>query len=620
VVTPPKLSSQQLVAITDPARLLDHARALEPALRLSERDAVLGRLEQLLAAGALPDPPADRDWRLEVLAERAVDESALVHLDTARQMAETVLEQAAATARIAVLRALTAKARALAWTGTERATHEADAVYRQAIALARELGVREWHGQLLFWRGQTIFFQNGQRLRAAELMNEALETLGPSSPRRATVLIFFADVMIDLGEWDAVTELLDEACLIADRDGDIKSRGYAAWARAHMMSLRGDALATERLINEVERSGEDWLEMDTGATFRAQAAEMLDRVGLAEPARRLLAEALAPDPTDEIALQARATLLARSGDPFEALEALQELAGGLWLEKRMMWRHTLLTAWATFRAGRGGVGAITARALEQGIDGGGLRVPIAGEPDIVRALAPLAQDAGSSPARELMLDGRGFIVRLFGTSEVIRADGTVVVLPAGRPGELVRMLALHEHGLPVDVVVEAFFPEAERTSGRHRLRQVLLRLRGAAEDIVIREDDHLRLAPAWVDVREFFIAADRMRAARGPRAMLLAYAALATRRGPLLPADPYAAWAHDTREHAEYRHLSILEYIAADAEARGSDQEALTALESLVREGHAESEHLAALHAHLLALGRQASATYVRNRNAAGAR
>ena len=381
-----------------------------------------------------------------------------------------------------------------------------------------------------------------------------------------------------------------------------------------MASMRGDALATERLIHEVERAGGDWLAMYTGTSFRAAAAEMLDRVGLAEPAQAFLERGLASDPTHEFVRQARATLLARSGNPWEALDALQELARGVWLEKRMVWRYTLLTAWATFRAGRGDAGPVAARALEQAIAGGGLRVATAGEPEIVRALAPLAEAAGSGPARELLLDGRGFLVRLFGTPVVVRSDGSRLELPAGKPGELVRILALHEHGLPVERVVEEFFPDVAPATGRHRLRQVLLRLRAVADDVVQRDGDHLRLAPAWVDVREFLAVGDRMRATPGPRAIVLAYAALALRRGPLLPADPYAEWAHATREHVEYRHLTILDRIASDAAARGSHQEALTALDSVLREGYAESEHLATVRQHLLALGHVSAARYLQDR------
>lgn len=609
MTAPSTLSETELEAITDPAALLDRARALEPALRLSERGATLARLERLLASGQAQPAPSGRDWRLELLAERAIDETSLVRLSSAAELSDQVLKEAEPDSKVAILRALTARARLLAWTGTERATSQADSVFLDAIERARELKETEWQGHLLFWRAHTVFFQTGELSRAAQIMRESLTVLGVDSPRRSTVLTFYADVLIALGEWDAATDALDEARGLADRDQDDKSRAYVAWSRAHIASLRGDGLTTERLLREVERDSGDWFKMDTGITFLADAAEMMDRVGLTDQAAEYLERATARDPEHEFVRQARATLLARSGDPREALDALQGLARGDWLEKRLLWRHTLFTAWATFRAGRSDAGLLAARALEQTVDSTGVRVAAAGEPDIVRALAPIAAQAGSVPARELLLAGRPVLIRLFGTPAVSRADGTTVTLPAGKPGELVRMLALHEHGLPVDVVLERFFPDTPVATGRHRLRQVLLRLRAEATDLVIREEDQIRLADAWVDVREFLAAADRVQAAHGARRIQLAYSALAIYAGPLLPFDEYADWAYDTREHVEYRYVTLLDIIATDAAERGSHQEALTALDAIRRLGHQEAGHVASVREHLLALGRRGAAS-----------
>lgn len=353
------------------------------------------------------------------------------------------------------------------------------------------------------------------------------------------------------------------------------------WGRARIAAAAGDAPAAERLLREVHRGGGDWLEGNTGIYFLTDAALLLDRLGLTAEAQRYLEHARARSAdADETVLQARAMLLARSGDPALALDALAEVVRGDWLERRQVWRLTLLSAWATFRAGSDGAGELAARALAQAVACGGVQVAIGGERDLVRALAPAAARAGSDIGRSVLLDGRDLLVRVFGSPTVRRAEGDLLALPAGMPGELVRMLALHEHGLPVDVVLEAFFPDAAPSTGRHRLRQVLTRLRGAAGEIVIREGDGLRLAPAWVDVREYLAAADRVRGARGSRAVTFAYEALALHDGPLLPLDRYAAWAEPTRNQVQFRQLKLLELVAADALARDSHQEALTALQA----------------------------------------
>ena len=381
-----------------------------------------------------------------------------------------------------------------------------------------------------------------------------------------------------------------------------------------MAAGRGDARATERLIREaeIEAMRSDWYGTHIGLSSRLEGAELLDRVGLDELARSRYAEAVAQaGEADEEVLQTGAVMCARSGDPWRALELLQELARCNWIEKRAVWRHTLLTAWATYRAGRGDAAPIAARAFEQAVGCGTLRVATVGEPDIAIALAPIAQSAGSSIARELMLDGRRLIVRLFGTPELTSADGRSIELPPGKPGELVRMLAVHEHGLAVEVVLEAFFPEVAPATGRHRLRQVLTRLRAACGELVVRDGDNLRLVPAWVDLREFRRASERVRSARGSRATQLAYAALALRTGPLLPGDPYAGWAQEARDQAEFRYLELLDLVADAASARGSHQEALTALEAAFAEDPEDDERRTAMAGHLDALGRHRAARHL---------
>jgi two-component SAPR family response regulator len=82
----------------------------------------------------------------------------------------------------------------------------------------------------------------------------------------------------------------------------------------------------------------------------------------------------------------------------------------------------------------------------------------------------------------------------------------------------------------------------------------------------------------------------------------LAYGALALHAGPLLPSDPYAAWAEDAREQVAYRHLALLDLVAADAAARGSHQEALTALEAALAEDPSAEDRREAMAQHVQAL------------------
>jgi hypothetical protein len=400
---------------------------------------------------------------------------------------------------------------------------------------------------------------DGRPGEAEALIATALEALPYSSPRRWALLALHADGLVALGAWDRADTALDEAYRLAETADDARARAQVTWSRAHTAAGRGDSVRAERLFREVERDATDWWE-DHGADFLCDAARTLDTLGLSEQALGYVRRARAltdsrSSEADQLTGEAgplvptRALILARSGDPGAALAALGALTPAGQLQRRQPWRFGLLSAWARLRSGdRPGAADEAAAAFDQVIAHGGVGVALAAEPDITSALAPLAAEAGNPVARALLRGDAQLVVRLFGAPEVSAGDEDPVRLPAGRPGELVRMLALHPHGLPAEVVLEAFFPGAAPKTSRHRLRQVLTRLRSAAGEIVIRDGEMLRLVPAWVDVAEFGALTRRARASRGTRQLILSVAALGLAgRGPLLAADPSAAWAQEIR-------------------------------------------------------------------------
>ncbi len=610
---PPQFTDAELAAITDPAPLLEHAWDLEPWARYAERTATLDRLQALLETADLAPPPPGRDWRLELLAERSIDAGRERRLDEAQTLVKTVLGAADDSLQTALARALLGSGQALAWIGTDEATRQSNRAFAEAAERFAALGNREWQGSALLRRGYSACYQYGDLVTAEALIGAALATYEPNSERLPGALVSYSDVLVDLGEFEQAEDVLDRAAELAERVDIKKVRAEVACSRARIAASRGDARTTERLLREVDREADrlEWFDTHIGWSFLLEAAELLDRVGLTEQAQAYLelCRERAGGHNEEV-MQTAAVLRARSGDPRLALEELQELARGNWLEKRVIWRHTLLTAWATFRAGRNGAGVLAARALAQAVDCGTVRIAVAGEPEIVAALASLAELSGSEAAREQLLAGRPLLVRVFGSTAVMAADGAHLTLPPGMPGELVRMLALHEHGLPVDVVLETFFPDATASAARQRLRQVLTRLRASAGELILRDGETLRLLPAWVDVREFLAAGNRVRGVHGARAVQLAYGALALRTGPLLPADPHADWAVETRDQVRYRHLELLDLVAGDAAARGSHDEALTAMELAYEEDPEGTGRRDAISMQLRALGRPAAAEY----------
>lgn len=565
------------MVVIGPAELLERAWAAEPGLRLAERTSALDELAALLDAGPVPDPPPDRDWGTELLAERAVDAARLMQVSTALALADRVLT-AADSSEIARARATEARGRALAFRGTDAAVRRAEMVLLDAVDRYANLGRTEWQGYALFCLGNAVHLLSGELAQAIRYLEQALSVLAPDSPRRGMVLDFCADLLVLWGQWRRAEEVLAEAEELAHARGDATVSSYAAWTRARMSSARGDALATQRYLREAERESADWMATLTGTTFLAEAAELLDRVGRHDEAGRYLRRAFDRDPADPFVRQAGAVLQARSGDPEAGLEALEALAGEQLLEKGLRWRHTLLAAWATLRLGGPEAGAITARGLAQAEESGGLQVAVAGEPDLVTALLPAAEAAGSDPARRLLLGESRLLVRLLGPTRLTWADGARVALPGGQAAELVQLLALHPFGLPVPVVLEQFFPEVAEATARHRLRQLLTTLRATAGELVLRNGERIELVPAWVDARAFQAAADRARAARGARAIGLAHAAVALWDGPSVPRDRYSEWIDPVLDRLRFRYLDLLDQIVADALRRGSRREARNAL------------------------------------------
>jgi DNA-binding SARP family transcriptional activator/tetratricopeptide (TPR) repeat protein len=594
VATPPALTPAALQEIDAPQTLLEHAWEIEPLQRWDERKLVLDRLEQLLGSGIdLPDEPPGRSWRLEYLAERAIDAGRLYRLDEAAALIDEVLRGADPAQRLALGRAELASGQALVWGGTDESCRQGRLAFARAVEHFEAIDKPDWKGSALLRWGYSGCYQQGEIAEGARLMRLALDAYVPGSVRWLGAFASYADALIDLGEFDHAETVLIQARAETDRIGSSDRIAELSYGLARIAAGRGDAQLALRLVRQTEEEahGLEWFETHIGVWFLFEAAEMLDRLGLTAEAEEYLerglraAERAESGAFEEGILQVTAILRARSGDPVRALEELQAITRGDWLEKRLVWRHTLMGAWATFRLGRDQAGAQTARALQQALDCGTLQVAVTGEPDVAAALAPEAERHGSTLARSLLLTGdRQLVVRLFGPTTIRNAAGDTLEAPPGMQGELIRVLAAGERGLSVSEVLDQFFPDTEEQAARLRLRQLLRRIRASVGQAVLRDGERLVLAPAWVDLREFRLAAARARGARGQRAVQLAYAAVAIAMpGPLLPEHPYAEWAEQLRDEVTGGQLELLELIAGDAIARGSAREALSALEAAAR-------------------------------------
>jgi DNA-binding SARP family transcriptional activator len=424
----------------------------------------------------------------------------------------------------------------------------------------------------------------GRPQAALEVLDAGL-VLAAEHPRRAVRIRFCrAYVLGELGREDEVEDELGEVLQTARRLGDAWMLAYVEWQRMISASLRGDAEATVHHARQAEAQGGEWWSVE-GAEFLAEAADCLDRVGSAalaadclERAKREPQKARAPIGMAECAL------LARHGDPELALARLAAVHGH-GIAPREYWRVTLLQAYAAFRLGEGGAGALAAQAFEQAAALGQPRAPLLRERELTEALLALAADTGLPAAKALVAASLPIAVSVLGRFELTRG-GRRVPLGAGQEARLLKLVAACGGRVHVEQAIEGLWPEVERDAGRNRLRTVLNRLRDVTPDTVGREGEHLCLGP---DVRldlAHFHAEAREALALGTGgeagAAAIAQCAIARYRGALLPNDPYEEWAEAPRESARRAVLELLDLCAEIAVRRGDLDEARRMVERTV--------------------------------------
>jgi DNA-binding SARP family transcriptional activator len=162
----------------------------------------------------------------------------------------------------------------------------------------------------------------------------------------------------------------------------------------------------------------------------------------------------------------------------------------------------------------------------------------------------------------------------------------------------VRAVAAAGGDLHAEQLSELLWPQADPAAARNRLRNLLSRIRATAGPVLVRDGEHIALAPD-IDVDATRFEAQGLEAlalhAAGEtgRATALARAALARYRGELLPGDRYATWATQPRERLRALALELLDVAAAEAERREEIDEAIRLLQrAITAEPHDVARYL----------------------------
>ena len=560
------LGDGETAAVVD--ALIALARAVEtddPALRRT-----------LLARADAATVATGDARRRAVVAELAGDAWRRGDVDAADELAGAVLAEASPRELETRARALYARAVADTIRCTPPALARARDEFGESAALAELCGRYRWAADALLRTGYAVSFHGGAVDEAIAPIERAL-ALAPAADRsRAVVLTYLADVLDSAGRMTDAEAACREALGIGERLRDQRVIGYACWASVWLAAHQGDHAGTVAWLDEAVRHRGPWLDEANGAEFYLAAADMLLSLGDEPGGASYLATARARTEAfglDDAYAPALARYEACFGDPVRAEELLAELEGRPFAVARLRWTRALLRGYAAHRRGDdAGARRFRAAAAEHAAECGHPDLPMRHERWLDAHLRRYDERAENEPAGATEL-------RLLG-SFAVHAGGLECTPPHGHPAALVKLLALGG-ALTADQLIDELWPECDAATGRSRLRNTLNRLKARSGDIVVRNGDALELASdVVVDVAGFESAAEEALAAPAAARAGLARRAVALYRGELLPGDRYANWAAAPRERLRRRYLTLVDLLAADAEARGDLDEAVRQLDA----------------------------------------
>lgn len=429
---------------------------------------------------------------------------------------------------------------------------------------------------------------------ALEQLDRVLHAGRNNQRIRVATLPYRAFILIEVGRYAEAHAALAELRQTANTIGAIgneRSAAFARWGAAKLASQQGDADAAWAACRAVERS-DATVDTGHGAFFRADAAQLLARVGRMDDAERLLADARDRDPgTTPLVATAAFVVAAYAGDRALAEAALDDLDGGRAVEPRDRWRVTLLHAYLLHGLGDDRAQPLAAAAFEEAAQLGYPDLPFVREPEAARTLQPLAARSSSS-ARDAAATHGPRVTVLDGLAVVL--DGQTVE-PTGRPAELLGFLALHGSPCTAEQAIEALWPDGDRTRGRERLRTVLRRVRRDVGDLIERHEEQLRFrAGVTVDVDDFLELVRQ--AGSGPVTDEdAAAAALGLYSGESASLLGLPSWVEDPCHHLDRQAMAMHDLVAEAAERDGRLDDAIrTLFDALRLDPIAEDRYLVA--------------------------
>ena len=167
----------------------------------------------------------------------------------------------------------------------------------------------------------------------------------------------------------------------------------------------------------------------------------------------------------------------------------------------------------------------------------------------------------------------GLRVEVMGGPVVVLHGASVRPVPPGNPQRLVGVIVARGGAVTLDQASEALWGDDDLERSRTRLRNVLMRLRRAVGDLVVRTGHGLRLAPSVTcDLDDFRrLAQDALATARADPELAgdLARAAVGARDAPVFVDFEYDEWAVASRRQVDLQRVGLLDLLSVQAEDTG---------------------------------------------------
>jgi DNA-binding SARP family transcriptional activator len=164
-------------------------------------------------------------------------------------------------------------------------------------------------------------------------------------------------------------------------------------------------------------------------------------------------------------------------------------------------------------------------------------------------------------------------LRVIGGAMTVEDGETVSHVPPGNPQRVVGVVVANGGSATFDQLSEAIWPGEDVDVSRARLRNVLLRLRRAVGDVVVRSGSGVRLDDNLpCDLIEFErLALDALSSTRADPELAgrLATEAVRAGDGTVFAGFEYEEWAITARRSAEQRMIGLLDLLSVQAEDAG---------------------------------------------------